>query len=139
MAGGSTDGDHQQPLAEINVTPLVDVLLVLLVIFMLAAPLFAKAVRIDLPRAEAAPSVDSVVATLALYGDARLELDGQVMAREQLVTLLSARLARQPQLVVRIAADAAVPYQLLAELLTMLQHHGIQRIAFATQPAGDAH
>ena len=137
MAGASSDGDHQQPLAEINVTPLVDVLLVLLVIFMLAAPLFAQAVRIDLPRTAAPASTEPQIATLSLRKDARLELDGQTMDRGRLVALLATRLQQQPQLVVRIAADAAVPYQSLAELLAALQQQGIQRIAFATQPGID--
>lgn len=64
MAFNMDGGDHDRPLSEINVTPLVDVMLVLLVIFIIAAPLMAQALRVDLPRAAAAASQDPEVADL---------------------------------------------------------------------------
>jgi biopolymer transport protein TolR len=132
MASGLL-GDDDRPLAEINVVPLVDVMLVLLVMFIIAAPVFAQALRVDLPRAAAPASAEPVVATVILQADGAMELDGAPVERAALVLALGARLDEEPQLVVRLGADASVAYQEVAELLALLQRAGVQRLAFATR------
>jgi biopolymer transport protein TolR len=132
VAGGLL-GDEDQPLSEINVVPLVDVMLVLLVMFIIAAPVFAQALRVDLPRAEAPPSMEPQVANLVLHADGRLVLDDEPVLRESLPVLLAARTQENPQLVLRLGADASVPYQSVAELMALLQSSGVQRLAFATR------
>ncbi|OOG28142.1 biopolymer transporter ExbD [Thioalkalivibrio denitrificans] len=132
MAGGLL-GDEDQPLSEMNVVPLVDVILVLLVMFIIAAPIFAQALNVDLPRAEASPGVEPQVAHLVLYADGKLMLEERAVHRDALPGLLSERLREEPQLVVRLGADASVPYQSVAELVSVLQTSGVRRIAFATR------
>lgn len=128
------EGDHDRPLAEINVTPLVDVMLVLLLIFILAAPMFAQALRVDLPKAAAPAQADPRVLTLALYADGRLELDATPVAPAGLPALLRERLARQPDAILRLAADGTVNYQQVAEVLALARAGGAERLALATRP-----
>jgi biopolymer transport protein ExbD len=132
MAPGSR-GDHERPLSEINVTPLVDVMLVLLVIFIILAPVFARALRVDLPRAAAPPLVAPAVADLVLRRDGTLELDGEPLGTQVVVDRLLGRRQAQPALVVRLGADGTTPYQSVAETLSLLRLAGIERIAFATR------
>ena len=126
-------GNHDEPLSEINVTPLVDVMLVLLVIFIILAPLMAQALRVDLPRAAAPSLVEPEVADLVLRQDGALELNGTIMDRVALIERLQARKASTPELVVRLGADGNALYQELAEVLSLLRQARIERIAFATR------
>jgi biopolymer transport protein ExbD len=132
ISGG--DDGHDRPLAEINVTPLVDVMLVLLLIFILAAPLFAQALRVELPPAAAPATTDPEIITLALYSDGHLELDGAAVARVALAVALAQRLAGRPKAVLRLAADGAVSYREVAEVLSLAREGGVQQLALATRP-----
>ncbi|AGA34381.1 Biopolymer transport protein ExbD/TolR [Thioalkalivibrio nitratireducens DSM 14787] len=132
MAGGLL-GDEDQPLSEINVVPLVDVMLVLLVMFIIAAPVFAQALGVDLPRVEAPADAEPTVVTLVLHGDGRLLLDDVPVQREALAGLLEEYVGKEPRVVVRLGADASVPYQKVAELVSVVQHSGVERLAFATR------
>jgi biopolymer transport protein ExbD len=133
MAFGQHPGDADEPISEINVTPLVDVMLVLLVIFIILAPLFAQALRVDLPEAEAPPSAEPVVADLTLAKGGELALDGEPVAAAELPALLAERQADEPQLVVRLSADEAVPYGKVATLLARIREAGVERLAFRTR------
>jgi biopolymer transport protein TolR len=135
MAGGLLNGgDPDQPLSEINVTPLVDVMLVLLVIFIIAAPLMAKALKVDLPQVTAPTDTEMVVVGLTVFSDGRLELDEQEIAIKQLPNALIQRFKKEPDAVLRLGGDAETPYKQIAKLLSIAQQNGIQRIAFATAP-----
>ena len=134
MAFGSFDeGGSGQPMAEINTTPLVDVMLVLLVIFIITAPLFHQAVPIDLPQVSASKLDDKPeVIQLAIDGDGQLFWNGEAMPRAGLDARFPAASARQPELHLR--ADRKVAYEKVADVMAAAQRASIVKIAFLTQP-----
>ena len=135
MAFGSFDsGGTTQPMAEINTTPLVDVMLVLLVIFIITAPLFHQAVPIDLPQVDSTRLDDKpVVVNLALDGQGNLFLDGAPTSREGVQARLAELAPSQPELHLR--ADRITPYEKVADILAVAQRAGVMKIAFVTEAA----
>ncbi len=127
-----------QPMSDINMTPLIDVMLVLLVIFIITAPLLTSSLRLDLPKAEGAASSDAP-AFIALAIDAQgvLYLGDQPLpaGQERQPLLQRAREAaqRDPATEVQLRADSRVPYGRVAELIGWLQEAGLTRIGFVTQ------
>ena len=127
-----------QPMSDINMTPLIDVMLVLLVIFIITAPLLTSSLRLDLPKAEGAASSDAP-AFIALAIDAQgvLYLGDQPLpaGQERQPLLQRAREAaqRDPATEVQLRADSRVPYGRVAELIGWLQEVGLTRIGFVTQ------
>jgi len=128
------DGD-EQPMAEINTTPLVDVMLVLLVIFIVTAPLLTHGVRVDLPRVRAAPATEAPASVvLSLDASGALRIDGEIVGESQLPQRLAAFAARAPQPEIRFRADRMTRYERVAKLLAQLQDAGLVRLAFVTDP-----
>ena len=124
-----------RPMAEINMTPLVDVMLVLLIIFMVTAPLFTHAVRIDLPRARSAPSADKPqVVTLSIDAAGTLRWNDQAVDEAALAQRLSAAAARDPQPEMHLRADRDARYEPIARLLSQVQSAGLGRLALVTDP-----
>jgi biopolymer transport protein ExbD len=122
------------PMAEINTTPLVDVMLVLLVIFIITAPLFHQAVPIDLPKVDATRLEDKPrVVQLALDADGRIYWDGEAIHRDALPARLVAVRGSDPELHLR--ADRGTRYENVAEVMAAAQKAGIVKIAFVTEPA----
>jgi biopolymer transport protein ExbD len=124
-----------RPMAEINMTPLVDVMLVLLIIFMVTAPLFTHAVRIDLPRARSAPSADKPqVVTLSIDSTGTLRWNDETVDEAALTERLSAAAARDPQPEMHLRADRDARYEPIARLLSQVQRAGLNRLAIVTDP-----
>ncbi|MBP6853706.1 MAG: biopolymer transporter ExbD [Rhodoferax sp.] len=124
-----TRGDP--PMSDINMTPLIDVMLVLVVIFLITAPLLASAIRLDLPRSDAAGASDAAKSVLVVVDKA-----GQVYLEDKPVSLAAlaermTRLASQdPDTEVQLRADDAVAYGRVVEVIGVAQKAGLGRIGF---------
>ena len=140
MALGRLDAGQRfsgsRPMSEINVTPLVDVMLVLVVIFILTAPLLASSIQLQLPRTQAAlASQGQAHVALSLDKAGRVFLGEEPISLERLGQRLSALAAQNPNLEVQLRADAAVPYGKVAELMGLTQQSGLSRIGFVAEAA----
>jgi biopolymer transport protein ExbD len=127
-----------QPMSDINMTPLIDVMLVLLVIFIITAPLMTSSLKLDLPRSEAAASSDApAFVALAIDSDGQLYMGDQPLPADQARQLIATRVRdaarRDPQTEVQLSADSRVPYGRVAELIGWVQDAGLSRIGFVTE------
>ena len=137
MAFGNFDSGPGQPMADINTTPLVDVMLVLLIIFIVCAPLMTQAINVDLPQANAAP-LDATPETVRLTLDAagKLYWNEREVSNADLAPRLATTAAQQPQPEVHLSADRETRYQRLAEIMAATRQAGIVKLGFITQPGG---
>jgi len=131
--------DLFEPMAEINVTPLVDVTLVLLVVFIIAAPLLTYAIKLDLPAAQAAPAGPAPAAIdVSIDAAGTLYWNGTVVDGAGLEARLKKAAAATPQPELHLRADRAVRYEVVAQLMSAAQRAGLQHIGFVTDPAASA-
>lgn len=123
------------PLSEINMTPLIDVMLVLLVIFIITAPLMVSAVKVDLPQTEGTQAA-AVPQSLAVSLDAQgqIYLDDQPVANTALSAALAEAAKRSPLTEVQLRADTTVPYGRVLEVMGLAHQAGLTRIGFVAQP-----
>jgi biopolymer transport protein ExbD len=123
-------------MSEINVTPMVDVMLVLLVIFILGAPAFTSAVKLDLPKAQAVPAQPQQPATVtvAIDGEGKLYWNNEELSQAKLEQRLSeaAKLEQQPELQLR--ADKNTRYEIVAQVMAAAQERGLTKMGFVTDP-----
>lgn len=136
MAFGQLDrGGTPQPMHEINVTRLVDVMLVLLVVFIIAAPLLTNKVKLNLPKASAQPSATlEKRLVVSLTRDAQLHLDGQAISQEALRDTLRERVAKNTPPTVELRADGELAYQHVVRVMALIQSAGVTKLSFITQP-----
>lgn len=138
MAFGGFDsrGGAPQPMAEINTTPLVDVMLVLLVIFIITAPLLTHAVRLDLPQAKSPVSAEKPdTITLSIDAKEQVFWNNERLADDAaLQTRLQEAAARTPPPDLHLRADQQVAYRRVAQVLAAAQQAGLPRIGFVTDP-----
>ena len=123
-------------MAEINTTPLVDVMLVLLVIFMITLPLITHRLAVDLPETDAdAQTTPEKPARVELGIDARGQLfwDGVALSETDLELRLQAAARQKPKPELHLHADKSTPYQRLAEVMAAAQRNGLNRIGFITE------
>ena len=124
---------QDEMMSEINVTPLVDVMLVLLVVFIVTAPLLTQAVTVKLPKTVAtAPAVPKPPQTVHLTADGALRLDQTPMTDATLAQALAQQVAHAP-VELRLHADEHVPYGRVAEIMAIAQHAGVEKLSFITQ------
>ena len=124
-----------QPMSEINVTPLVDVMLVLVVIFVITAPLLANSIRLDLPRTDAAtPNEAPAFVTVVLDQSGGLFLDERPLQAGELAAQLAQAARRNSDTEVQLRADRGVSYGRVVEVMGAAQKAGLNRIGFVAQP-----
>lgn len=132
---GFDSGSHAVPMAEINTTPLVDVMLVLLVIFIITAPLLTHAVKIDLPQASSQPLPEEPkVVFIAIDGTGQMYWNDAPMVQGELKAKLQQISETKPQPELHIRADKETRYQILAEVMADAQNAGIQKLGFISEP-----
>lgn len=137
MIGGNASNSeaHTQPMSEINTTPLVDVMLVLLVIFIITAPLLTHAVKIDLPQAtsQTLPEEPEVI-NLAIDGAGKTYWNDAPLLQGELKQKLLQAADIKPQPELQIRADKETKYQVLAEVMADAQNAGITKLGFISEP-----
>ena len=123
-----------RPMSDINMTPLIDVMLVLLVIFIVTAPLMTSSLKLDLPRAEGArPSDAPAFIALAIDAQGQLFLAEQPLPPGQLAERVREAARANPEVEVQLRVDRQVPYGRVAELIGVVQAAGLSRIGFVTE------
>ena len=136
--------NRKRPMSEINVVPYIDVMLVMLVIFMITAPLLNQGVDVDLPQAEAEPMDDNqqdpVVLTVDAQGRYFLNVGGdpeQEIDAETLLLRTAAVLRQRPKTAVLVRGDSSVDYGLVVAAMSLLQQAGAAKVGLVTEPSGE--
>ena len=128
-----------QPMSDINMTPLIDVMLVLLVIFMITAPLMTSSLKLELPRSDAAqPSEAPQSISVAIDPQGRFYVGEELLAADAFASRIGEAARQNPQTEVQLRADKTVPYGRVAELIGLLQKAGLTRIGFVAEAAAPA-
>lgn len=135
--GMSSGGGPGAPVSDINVTPLVDVMLVLLIIFMVTAPLIEQGVKVDLPKTKA-PSIDSNQAklVLAINKERKIFLGETEIPYAELRDKLSANERVKREKEVYLHADRNLPYGYVVDLMAILKEAGVENLGMVTDPNG---
>jgi biopolymer transport protein ExbD len=136
MAFGSFERkSSSQPMAEINMVPLIDVVLVLLVIFIVTAPLLTNVVKLDLPRATANAELQKPEKIeFAIDAQGGLFWNGERLTREDAITRFTEAGQKRPQPEVYLRADQTVPYRYVAQTLADASKGGLSKVAFVSEP-----
>ena len=134
--GARREGNDEQLMGEINTTPLVDVMLVLLIIFMVTAPMFTHAVKVDLPKAQSTPNREKpdrvaivIEASGRTYWNAEAVGDGELQRR------LEQASKSDPQPEIHLRADKDARYEWVAKVMAAAQRAGLRKMGFLTDPA----
>ena len=140
-SGGRRGGRRRvkpRPMAEINVTPMVDVMLVLLIIFMVAAPLLTVGVPIELPKTAAAPlpTEREEPLTIALTADGQILVQNNPVERADLIPLLRAVSEERKSNKIFLRADGTIPYETVMQVMGALNASGFNDIGLVTEQGG---
>lgn len=129
------DGD--EVMSEINMTPMVDVMLVLLVIFIIAMPLLNHALRIDLPKAQSqASQVTATSITLSVTRNGEIHWNKQPIDKSALQQRLVSAARQQPQPEIHLHADRQIAYEQVVQVMSLVRQAGMQKLGFITLPDG---
>ncbi len=136
MWAGKSKWDKEiEPMGEINVTPLVDVMLVLLIVFMVTAPLLTQGVNVDLPDADAPPMQQNIEPlVVSVRADGRLFMQKHPVSLEQLAPRIQAIRKGKPDLPVFVRGDAKTPYERIAQVMSALERAGVRKVGLVTEP-----
>lgn len=133
--GGFNDNSRSAPMADINVTPMVDVMLVLLVIFIITAPLFTHAVKLDLPSAQSAPAPEKPdTVSLSINAQGVIFWNDAPVEQKDLNTRLAAAAQKKPQPELQLRADKSTRYEVIAQVMAAAQSNGLTKLGFVTEP-----
>ena len=129
--------NDDEVMSEINMTPMVDVMLVLLVIFIIAMPLLNHSVKIDLPVADnIANEITPETVTLSVMVDGSIHWNDQAIMEKALAQRLQIVAQQQPQPEIHLRGDRQVDYEHVVKVMTVVQQSGIQKLGFVTRPEG---
>jgi biopolymer transport protein TolR len=138
--------NRRKPMAEINVVPMIDVMLVLLIVFMITAPLMTQGIKVDLPKADAEPVEENDEPTLVVSIDAQGQYfislgeegaeDPPAVPLEQIGEQVGKILNQNPAVPVYVEGDAAINYGVVMELMSILEDAGATQLSLITQPPG---
>lgn len=135
MAFASFDNDDSAPLAEINMVPMIDVMLVLLIIFIITAPLLTHAVKVDLPKAQSEVNhTPPEHIQIGIAANEQIYWAGEPLDMAQLAERMKATAAADPRTELQLRADQAVAYRVVAQVMSEAARHGLARIGFVTEP-----
>ena len=138
MAFGRLERSNRpSPMSDINMTPLIDVMLVLLVIFMITATLMSSSLKLELPKADAVqPNEAPQFISVALDPQGQLYFGDEALDPAAFAARVLDTARKNPKTEVQLRADKGVPYGRVAELIGVVQKAGLNRIGFVTEPAG---
>ena len=133
----STGNDSGGPMAEINVTPLVDVMLVLLIIFMITAPLMSHKVKVELPQANLNTLDDKPMVvqpiTIAVTEEGNLYWNDQPITKDQIESRLSVEAQKTPQPAINVRGDRTTKYRVVQEVVQIAQNQGMRKVGFVAE------
>lgn len=135
MAFSAKDDSGDEVMGEINVTPLVDVMLVLLVVFIVTAPLLTNAVHVNLPKtAETAPPEEKAAVYLSVDAQGKVFIDKNEIGVDAVENELKNRKAADPELALNLNADDGVQYGVVAKVMAAIERAGVTKLAVLTAP-----
>lgn len=135
MAFGGDLGESDEPMSEINMVPMIDVMLVLLIIFMITVPVLTHSVKVDLPRAENQPNeLTPDTITLAVDAEGKIFWNETLVSEEELDARLLEQAQIDPQPQIHIRGDRTVDYEYVVRVMAASQRAGIQKLGFVTEP-----
>ena len=135
MAISRGGGDSDEVLSEINITPMVDVMLVLLVVFIITAPLMTNAIKVNLPDTDVTVQIEEPKKPVVVSVDeqGRIYLDKDEYSLDVIESELASRKAQDPEIRLNLNADETVPYGTVAKLMVLIEKAGISRLSFVTE------
>lgn len=135
--GPHKNGTSFRPLAEINVTPLVDVMLVLLIVFMVTTPIIAPGIKVDLPQATAAKTINPPEpVVISITDDGRLAVGTEFFTKDEFASKIDKLLGTDTKRVIQIRADKNAQYGGVIDIVNTLSHNGFIHIALITNKTG---
>jgi len=137
MAFGGSLNDNNDMVSDINMVPLIDVMLVLLIIFILTVPVLTHSVKLDLPRASnEEQKVEPDTVNLSITEDGTVFWNDDLLDEEHLAQRLAEAAAREPQPEILIRGDRKVEYEHVAQVMAAVQRAGLLKLGFVTDPGG---
>lgn len=135
MAFGGDFEDDNDSMSDINMTPLVDVMLVLLIIFIIAVPVITHSVKVDLPRADnTVNEIKPETVNLSIAADGKIHWNETTISDEELQVRLTAEASKQPQPEIHIRGDRKVEYEHVMSVMASVQRAGILKLGFVSEP-----